>query len=186
MMTSVRGDKLSYPAFWRAKGSPITFLQSMFTVQTHWVKQCCYDTSSIWRAKVHWQEVRSSCGPHGAKDRHALWGRKGVVSGTAGQKYSVLLRLGSMLTTPNSLITAVASKLVAVGFFFCCCCSFSPQANGLVMVWDNNTLVVVGLGFFFWRDWNVLTSQNGVMAVNWDFRSWLMQHAIQMEMTNCG
>lgn len=118
MMTSVRGDKLSYPAFWRAKGSPITFLQSMFTVQTHWVKQCCYDTFSIWRAKVHWQEVRSSCGPHGAKDRHALWGRKGVVSGTAGQKYSVLLPLGNMLTTPNSLITAVASKLVAVGFFF--------------------------------------------------------------------
>lgn len=40
-----------------------------------------------------------------------------MVSETAGQKYSVLLRLGSMLTTPNSLITAVASKLVAVGFF---------------------------------------------------------------------
>lgn len=41
-----------------------------------------------------------------------------MVSETAGQKYSVLLPLGNMLTTPNSLITAVASKLVAVGFFF--------------------------------------------------------------------
>lgn len=40
-----------------------------------------------------------------------------MVSGTAGQKYSVLLPLGNMLTTPNSPITAVASKLVAVGFF---------------------------------------------------------------------
>lgn len=39
-----------------------------------------------------------------------------MVSETAGQKYSALLCLHSMLTTLNSLITAETSNLVAVGF----------------------------------------------------------------------
>lgn len=104
-------------------------------------------TSSILSAKVHGQEVRSSSGPQVAKDRHALGGRKGAVSETAGQKYSVLLCLHSMLTTLNSLTTAVTSNLVDVDFGVFFFAPSHPQANGLVMVGDNNTLV--GLSSFF-------------------------------------